>query len=277
MSSGTPGRGGSAGAPATDRVALVTGAGRGIGLAIAQALTADGLAVALMDLDEGLLERATSGLASDGRRAVAVVGDVTRERDVDRFVRTAESELGPVDVLVNNVGVFIPEPNRAEDVDVTAWRRVIEVNVTGTFLMSQRVGRSMIERRAGGAMVNIGSIYGMRAMDWRLYGAGRDVPRYDDASYAVSKAAVIQLTRTLAVSWAGFGIRVNSVSPGPIDTESNREVLERRVYRKVSGRDPMGRWGQPSEIADAVAFLVSDRASYITGANLVVDGGWVCW
>lgn len=276
MTSSTQSRGGST-LPSPNRVAMVTGAGRGIGLAIAQALTADGLAVAMMDLDEALVEGVTRGLQSEGGRAVGIVGDVTKERDVDRFLRAAERELGPVDVLVNNVGVFIPEPNRAEDVDISAWRRIIEVNVNGTFLISQRVGRSMIERRAGGAMVNIGSIYGMRAMDWRLYGAGRDIPRYDDASYAVSKAAVIQLTRTLAVSWAGFGIRVNSVSPGPIDTESNREVLDRRVYRKVSSRDPMGRWGQPTEIADAVAFLVSDRASYITGANLVVDGGWVCW
>jgi NAD(P)-dependent dehydrogenase (short-subunit alcohol dehydrogenase family) len=261
----------------TDRVALVTGAGRGIGLAIAQALTADGFAVAMMDLDGDLLEGATKGLELVGGRAVGVVGDVTRARDVDRFVRTAEHELGQITALVNNVGVFIPEPNRAEDVDVARWRHVIEVNVNGTFLMSQRVGRSMIGRRTGGAIVNLGSIYGMRAMDWRLYGAGRDVPRYDDSSYAVSKAAVIQLTRTLAVSWAGFGIRVNSVSPGPVDTESNREALDRRVFRKVSERDPMGRWGQPNEVADAVAFLVSDKASYITGANLVVDGGWVCW
>ena len=189
----------------------------------------------------------------------------------------AERALGPVDVLVNNVGVFIPEPNRAEDVDVTAWRRVIEVNVTGTFLMARRVGQSMIERKSGGAVVNIASIYGMRAMDWRLYGVGQDIPRYDDSAYAVSKGAVLQLTRSLATSWAGFGIRVNAVSPGPVDTESNQEVFDRRAYGKVSGRDPMGRWADPSEIADAVAFLVSDRASYVTGANLVVDGGWTCW
>jgi NAD(P)-dependent dehydrogenase (short-subunit alcohol dehydrogenase family) len=260
-----------------DRVALVTGAGRGIGLAIARRLATDGFGVGLLDRDAALVERAVGELRDGGHRAAGVRGDVTKPRDVDRFVRATERSLGPVSVLVNNVGVFIPEPNVADEVDLAAWRRVIDVNVNGTFVMTQRVGRALIERGAGGAIVNIASIYGMRAMDWRLYAVGRDIPRYDDASYATSKAAVIQLTRSLATSWASFGIRVNSVSPGPVDTESNAEVFDFRAHRKVAGRAPMGRWAKPFEIADAVAYLVSDHASYVTGANLVVDGGWTCW
>jgi len=259
------------------RVALVTGAGRGIGLAIAETLCGEGMAVALADVDLPRVKSAADRLAAKGHEVLAAAGDVMKPADVERVVARTSEGLGPIDVLVNNVGVFIPEPNRAEDVDFPAWRRVIDVNVNGTFLMSQRVGRSMIERGSGGSILNIASIYGMRVMDWRLYNLGRRPPRYDDASYHVSKAAIIQLTKTLAVSWAPFGIRVNSVSPGVIDTESNREVVPLPVFRKISRRVPLGRWGQPAEIADAVAFLVSDRASYVTGANLVVDGGWVCW
>ncbi len=269
--------GASVGTPVSRRVALVTGSGRGIGLAIAETLCREGLPVMLVDADRERLQSAVKSLRDDGHESAGVVGDVTRPRDVDRMLARTTATLGPVEVLVNNVGVFIPEPNRAEDVDLASWRRIIDVNLNGTFLMSQRVARSMIERGSGGAIVNIASIYGMRAMDWRLYGTGRRPQRYDDASYAVSKAAVIQLTRSLSVSWAGFGIRVNSVSPGPIETESGRAGLSPASFRKIVSRVPMGRWGQPMEIAQAVAFLVSDQAGYITGANLVVDGGWVCW
>jgi len=258
-------------------VVLVTGAGRGIGNAIAWKLATDGFSVGLMDLDPALIDTAASDLQSAGHRAVGVGGDVTKPKDADRSVRAVERALGPVRALVNNVGIWITEPNVAETVDLAQWRRVIDVNVNGTFTMAQRVGKAMIERESGGAIVNIASIYGMRVMDWRLYAVGRDIPRYDDAPYATSKAAVIQLTRSLATSWAEFGIRVNSVSPGVVDTQSNAEVLDRRTYRKIGGRVPMGRWATPPEIADAVAYLVSEDASYVTGANLVVDGGWTCW
>jgi NAD(P)-dependent dehydrogenase (short-subunit alcohol dehydrogenase family) len=259
--------------PSKRRVALVTGGGRGIGTAIAGALCHDPFDVVILDADAGRARSAALELTAGGGNASDVSGDITNPKDVARARRAAERAFGPVDVLINNVGVFVPEPNVAESVDVDAWRRVIDVNVNGTFLMSREIGRSMIERQSGGVIVNIASIYGMRALDWRLYGLGR----YDDAAYHVSKAAVIQLTRSFATSWAEFGIRVNTVSPGVVDTESNREVLPESVFRRVKARVPMRRWGQPSEIAEVVRFLVSDGASYITGANVVVDGGWVCW
>lgn len=255
------------------RVALVTGGGRGIGRTIAGALCRDWLEVVILDADAARASSAALELAANGWKASDVSGDITNPGDVARAHKMAERAFGPVDVLVNNVGVFVPEPNVAESVDVDAWRRVIDVNINGTFLMSREIGRSMIDRQSGGVIVNVASVYGMRALDWRLYGLGR----YDDAAYHVSKAAVLQLTRSLATSWAGFGIRVNSVSPGVVDTESNREVLPASVFRRVKARVPMQRWGQPSEIAEVVRFLVSEGASYITGANVVVDGGWVCW
>jgi NAD(P)-dependent dehydrogenase (short-subunit alcohol dehydrogenase family) len=257
-------------------VALVTGSGRGIGLAIAQVLCRDGFGVMVMDVDEARVAAAASDLTASGFRASGTTGDVVKAKDVERVIGETASRLGPITVLVNNVGVFIPEPNRAEEADFERWRHVIDVNVNGTYLMCQRVGRSMIAQQAGGAIVNIASIYGMRALDSRLYGLGRTPPRYDDASYHVSKAAVIQLTKTLAVSWAPFGIRVNSVSPGPIETASNREIMPAGIFRKIASRTPLGRLGTPAEVAEAVGFLASGRASYVTGENLVVDGGWVC-
>jgi len=257
--------------------ALVTGGGRGIGLAIAETLGREGVSVAVIDRDREAVQEAGLQLRERGLAAKTYVGDITRGSDIDRVVRRAEAALGPIDVLVNNVGTWMPGPSVAETLDPRDWRRVIDVNLHGTFLVTQAVGREMIKRRRGGSVVSIASIYGMRVMDWKLYGSNRQAPRWDDIAYNVSKAAIIQLTKTLAVSWAEFGIRVNCVSPGPIETEGGTEGLSAAATRRISQRVPLRRFGNASEVADVVAFLVSDRASYVTGANVLVDGGWVCW
>ena len=200
----------------------------------------------VVDVDGARVATAAYELNAEGFLAAgARTGDVAKPEDAERMIDETEAKLGQISVLVNNVGVFVPEPNRAEEVDFEQWRSVIDVNINGTYLMCQRVGRRMIVGGVDGAIVNIASIYGMRALDSRLYGVGRNPPRYDDASYHVSKAAVIQLTKTLAVSWAPFGIRVNSVSPGPIETASNREVMQPGIFRKIAGRTPLGRLGSP--------------------------------
>lgn len=258
------------------KTALVTGAGRGIGLAIAERLAAGGYRVGMMDVVDDRVGPEAQRLVEKGYSAIPIIGDVGSEAAVDQAMATMEDTYGPLDALVNNVGVFIPETNRAEEVDFGQWQRVIAVNVGGTFLMCQRAGASMIANGGGGSIVNIASIYGMRALDYRLYRVSGSTERFDDSAYHVSKAAVIQLTKTLAVSWARFGIRVNTVSPGGIETASNREIMPHEVFDQIAARVPNRRLGEPAEIATAVSFLLSDEASYVTGANLVVDGGWTC-
>lgn len=251
------------------RVAVVTGAGRGIGRAVADRLVAAGDTVAVLDADAERLAGAPGAL----RFAV----DIADPAVVEDAIAGVERDLGPVDVLVNNVGIISTEATPIESLSLDAWRRVVDVNVTGTFVVAQRVGRAMIARGRGGAIVNVASIYGRRALDWRLYEAGPEPRRQDDGVYGVTKAAVIQLTRVLAVSWAPFGIRVACVSPGPVDTEFVRETLDAPVRGLIAGRVPAGRLADPDEIAAAIVFLASDEASYVTGANLDVDGGWTCW
>jgi NAD(P)-dependent dehydrogenase (short-subunit alcohol dehydrogenase family) len=251
------------------RVAVVTGGGRGIGRAIAERLVSEGDAVAVLEAD------AQRSASAPGALRLPV--DVSDEGAVAHAIAEVEAELGPVGVLVNNVGINSPETVPLEELSSDAWRRVIDVNVTGTFFMTRTVGRSMIARAGGGVIVSVASIYGSRAMDWRLYEDAPVPRRQDDAAYHVSKAAVIQLTRVLATSWAPFGIRVSCVSPGPVDTEFVRETLGHAEIASIAGRVPMARFARPEEIAACVLFLASDEASYITGANVLADGGWTCW
>lgn len=259
------------------RTALVTGGGRGIGLAVAEALGRGGMAVALLDRDGESAEEAGVQLRNCGLTVEGYAGDITCEPDIDRVLHRAESALGPIDVLINNAGAWMPGPSVAETLDLHDWHRIVDVNLNGTFLVTRAIGQEMIRRNRGGSIVSIASIYGMRAMDWRLYGSSRQVQRWDDVAYNVSKAAIVQLTRTLAVSWADFGIRVNCVSPGPIDTKGGGEGLSTVARMKIARRVPLGRMGDANEVANVVAFLVSDLAAYVTGANVVVDGGWICW
>jgi NAD(P)-dependent dehydrogenase (short-subunit alcohol dehydrogenase family) len=251
------------------RVVVVTGGGRGIGHAVAARLASQGDRVAVFDAD------AARAAAAPGSLGLLV--DVTDEAAVSAAVDEVEKALGPVDVLVNNVGITTPEPVPLEQLSLATWQRVVDTNLTGTFLTTKRVGRSMISREAGGVIVNVASIYGSRALDWRLYDVAPAPRRQDDAAYHVTKAAIIQLTRVLATSWSPFGIRVCAVSPGPVDTEVVREMIGEGEIARIAERVPAGRFARPDEIAACIAFLASDDASYVTGANLLADGGWTCW
>jgi len=246
-----------------NRVAVVTGAGRGIGLAIAEAFGREGALAIIGELDAGRGREAAARLTACGYRSQAIPLDVTQAASCIALVDQVSAAHGPIDILVNNAGLFLF--HRSEEMPEAAWRQQIDVLLTGVFLMTQAVGRGMIARRRG-SIVNIASIGGMGGWPMR-------------AAYNSAKAGVIALTEVLATEWAHHGLRVNAVSPGVVRTEMMQEAVREGVAsaEQYARRTPLGRIAETSEIADAVVFLASDRASYVTGVNLRVDGGWVPW
>ena len=239
------------------RVCVVTGAAAGLGRAMADRFASEGAAVVLVDRDAGRLAGAVSAIADAGGRAEGQVADVSRQDEVEETARWLESVHGRVDVLVNNAGVALREGSVA-DMRRKAWDLTLAVNLTGPFLMS----RSLVPLMpAGSVIVNVAT-----------NAAHRAVPGSD--AYVASKAGVVGLTRAMAVSLAGRGIRVNAVSPGVTATE---EVLSRlddpRVQAMIDRAPPLSDYGRPEELAAVISFLCSDEARYVNGAVLAVDGG----
>ncbi|MEO7150551.1 MAG: glucose 1-dehydrogenase [Burkholderiaceae bacterium] len=243
-----------------DRVAIVTGAAQGIGAACAQRLSQDGAAVALWDVDDVPGQALASALTAQGRSAAYFHCDVARAADVAAALSATQQALGRVDALVNNAGIF----KAADFLDITEadWDAVIGVNLKGAFLVAQAVSRAMAVSGGGGAIVHMSSVNGVLA-----------IPNI--ASYNVSKGGINQLTRVMALALADHGIRVNAVAPGTIATDlAARAVLgSESAKARILGRTPLRRLGRPEEIADVVAFLLSDAASYMTGEIVYVDGG----
>ena len=243
----------------TGHKALVTGAAGGIGLAIARRLAALGALVVAADLDGDRLTRAVADGAPMAPRALA--GDISTESGADRLVDCAVDEFGWLDILVNNAGVSEPLASTV-DQDLGDWQRVIDVNLRGTYLMSRAFGRHVLGRAGRGAIVNISSIAGIEG-----YPASN--------AYGVSKAGIAYMTQSMATEWARRGVRVNCVAPGYIDAPMAHALFNEGVKREqLEKRVPMRRLGEAGEVAEAVAFLASDAASYITGVVLPVDGGW---
>ncbi|GGC53460.1 SDR family NAD(P)-dependent oxidoreductase [Chelatococcus reniformis] len=244
------------------RTALVTGAAGGIGLAIAARLQSLGARVALADRDESRLARAAESL---GPSALAITGDIATEAGAAALTARAIEALGSIDTLVNNAGVAEPIA-RTVDQQLADWQRVIDVNLRGTYLMCRAVAAHILARKIPGAIVNIASVAGLGGIP-------------SSNGYGVSKAAVVHLTKNLACEWAPRGLRVNCVAPGYIDAPMAHEMFaDTRVDRAaIERRLPMHRLGEAGEIANAVAFLASDAASYITGVTLPVDGGWCAY
>ena len=243
-----------------DQVALVTGGGTGLGLAIARRLGGLGARVVIASRSTEHLDDGAAALARDGIEALAVQVDVRQPDQVDRMVAQAVERFGRVDILVNNAaGNFIC---RAEDLSPNGWNAVINIVLNGSFYCSRAVGRHMIARGGGGSIVSILATYAWTGSAGTVHSAA-------------AKAGVMAMTQTLAVEWAPHGIRVNGVAPGPIESPGaakqlwNTPEMVERLTRSV----PLKRWGKPGEIADAVAFLVSPHAAYITGDVLTVDGG----
>lgn len=247
------------------RVAVVTGAARGLGRAIAVGLAQHGADVALADLDAAGLEETAALVEATGRRALAQPADVTNEQAVDALFDRAEHVLGPVDTLVNDA--FTPVLGRPQDLTLTEWDRALSVNLTGSFLCARAAGRRMIARGDGGAIVNMSSIAGTS-------GLGRG-----NVAYSVSKGGVVQLTRELAVEWGRYGIRVNAIQPVQFRTEGfkarfeNPELERDGLLERMVDAIPLGRIGEPPDIVGPVVFLVSDAARMVTGTLLPVDGG----
>lgn len=245
----------------TERVVVVTGGGRGIGRAIALAAATEGADVTLADLDTEPATAVAAEIAALDRDALVVRTDVTRPTDATEMVRQTIERFGRIDVLVNCAGISGTRPFL--EIEEAEWDRVLDTNLKGVFLCCQAAGREMVRQKRG-AIVNIASIAAEGGFPMR-------------ASYCASKAGVVALTRVLASEWAEHGIRVNAVGPGYTNTELVQRVRERGLIpdEAIVGRTPMRRFATPEEIADAVIFLASDAAQFITGHTLYVDGGWM--
>jgi len=242
------------------KVALVTGGARGLGRTMAIALAEAGADIALSGRSAGPCEETAAEISqATSRRARGFAADVTKLADVERLVADVEAELGQVDILINNAGINIRGAiNQLTEAD---WDAVIDTNLKGPFLCARTVGPAMV-KRGWGRVISLSSVLGKIALPGR-------------APYASSKAGVINLTRVLALEWAGTGVTANAICPGAFATEMNRQLLDDPVkYKEFVSRIPMGRWGDLDEMAGIVVFLASPAASYVTGAAVSVDGGW---
>ena len=244
------------------RVALVTGAAHGIGRAAALALSAAGAAAVILDIDRDSADAVAAEIRGSGGRAIAVKADVSDEAAVDEAIGRTMSEFGRLDILVNNAGLGARTPT--VELESKAWRRAMDVGLDGAFYCSRAAGRHMIAQRSG-AIVNVSSIMG-------LCGGGL----YPNLAYHTAKGGLVNLTRALALEWAGDGVRVNAVAPAFARTKLTEPLLaEPGMEAAIIAATPLGRLVEPEEVAYAIHFLASDAAAMITGHTLPIDGGWL--
>ena len=242
------------------KVALVTGGARGLGRTMATALAEAGADVAITARTLASCEDSVRAIASEtGRRCQGFAAEVTAIADVDRLANEVEAAFGQVDILVNNAGTNIR--GQVDQLSEADWDAVIDTNLKGPFLCARALGPRMA-KRGWGRVINMGSTLSVIALPGR-------------APYCSSKAGVLNLSRVLALEWAGSGVTVNTICPGPFGTEMNRPLLDDPVkYKALMDLIPLGRWGEVEEIAGTVVFLASPGSSFITGSAVFVDGGW---
>ena len=246
----------------TGRVAVVTGAGRGLGRTMALALAAAGADVVCSARSQAEIEAVAEEIRALGRRSIALRCDVTDPSGCEALAVGTLAALGRVDILVNNAGMNIRKP--VLELTSEEYTSVLATNLNGYFNCARTFGKHLVEQRSG-KVINISSVMGRVALA-------------NQAAYASSKGAIEQLTKVLAIEWASANVQVNAIAPTYFETDLTRPLfqdLERNRF--ITERTPMGRWGQPHELAGAVIFLASDASSYVTGHSLVVDGGWTAW
>ncbi len=245
------------------KVSLVTGAGKGLGKEMAFALGRAGSDMAVVARNREEIGRTAGEINDMGRKAISFTADVTRSGDISKMVEEVLSAFGKIDILVNNAGQNARHAqHRFEEIPEDEWNSMIQTNVTGVFLVSQIVGKKMLAQRSG-KIINIASSWGVRHVTER-------------ASYGVSKAAVIQMTKALAVEWASRGISVNCIAPGSFDkfpNSTDEAYLKGKEERKT--KIPMGRLGLPEELGPLLVYLASDASDYVTGTTIFMDGGMV--
>lgn len=249
-----------------DKVAIVTGAGRGLGRAMARALAHAGARLAVLDVAQDNVEAVAEELRASGREAMAAQVDVGDSQQVKALVAQVVEQFGSVDILVNNAGVTTNSP--FEELDEADWEHVMRVNMSGVFHCSKWVARRFLEQGEGGSIVNIASMSGL------IGNRGGN-----NSHYCASKGGIVALTRSLAVEWAPHNIRVNAIAPGYFVSPMTNKLKQRDpdFYQELIGRVPLGRFGRGSDLAGAIVYLASDASAYVSGHILVVDGAYTAW
>jgi len=263
----------------TGRVAIVTGGAGLLGSEFCRTLAEAGAAVVVADLAEGPARTVAESLAQAGYRALGVGVDVTNPNSVCAMVETTLKEFGRLDILVNSAALdpkvssdgAVRDASSFENYSLEAWKAALEVNLTGMFLVTQAAVKPM-KAQGKGSIINICSTYGLVAPDQRIYQKPGQPPQYKPVYYSVTKSGVLGFTRYLAAYYAGTEIRVNSLSPGGVYNNQDETFVKNYSYRTI-----MGRMAHKDEMNGALLFLASDASSYMTGGNLVVDGGWTAW
>ena len=242
------------------KTALITGGNGGIGLGIAKGFAQSGANVAIAGRNTVKTEEVVANLSEQNTSAIGIEVDVANEKSVDNMITNTLENFGQIDILVNNAGIGIR--NLPHEYNLEDWNKVIDINLTGAFLCSKAVYPNM-KTRGSGKIINIGSMTSIFGLDWAI-------------AYASSKGGIVQLTKTLAVSWAKDGIQANSILPGWIHTDLTQGIKDnyKDRYDHILSRIPENRWGEPADLSGTAIFLASDASNYVTGVSIPVDGGY---